>query len=235
VTAFLHGHRSRVSSNTRDLSLRQQLGSWLPASDSCRYQWTAFYSHSVNSLFLLSADDKTFTAHLAKTPRRRPKNPVRAFSADSDHCVTTLPTDSIPVDCKAESNKFVFPDRISVIAPQPALPSPPATWTTYVDTLSAWETSLLRSGSFVDRRQLFEQLRSAPHLYLASDGGAANHKGSFGAVFATDKHILAECGGRSQGANPRSFRAEGYGILAVLRFVFHLRYFYFTRNTNLRF
>jgi hypothetical protein len=104
-----------------------------------------------------------------------------------------------------------------------------------VDTLPAWETSLLRSGAFVDRRQLFEELRSAPRLYLASDGGAANHKGSFGAVIATDKRILVECGGRAQGANPWSFRAEGYGILAVLRFVFHLRYFYVTRNTDLRF
>jgi hypothetical protein len=54
-------------------------------------------------------------------------------------------------------------------------------------------------------------------------------------VLATDKHILAECGGRAQGANPCSFRAEGYGILAVLRLVFYLRYFYVTRNTHLRF
>jgi hypothetical protein len=172
--------------------------------------------------FLLSADDKTFTAHLAKTPRRRPKNPVRAFAADPDCCVTTLPKDSIPVDCKVEPNKFVFPDRISVIIPPPALPPPPATWKTYVDTLPAWETTLLRSSAFVDRRLLLEQLRTAPRLYLASDGGAANNKGSFGAVIATDKNILAVCGGRAQGANPRSFRVEGYGILAVLRFVFHL-------------
>jgi hypothetical protein len=38
-----------------------------------------------------------------------------------------------------------------------------------------------------------------------------------------------------QGANPRSFRAEGYGILAILRLIFHFRYFYVTRNANVRF
>jgi hypothetical protein len=59
--------------------------------------------------------------------------------------------------------------------------------------------------------------------------------GSYGALMATDKHILVECGGRTQGSNPRSFRAEGYGILAVLRLVFHLRYYYITRNAALRF
>jgi hypothetical protein len=80
-----------------------------------------------------------------------------------------------------------------------------------------------------------EMLHSATLLYLAYGGSAAESKGLFGAVLATDKHILAECGGRAQGANPCSFRAEGYGILAVLRLVFYLRYLYVTRNTHLRF
>jgi hypothetical protein len=59
--------------------------------------------------------------------------------------------------------------------------------------------------------------------------------GSFGAVLANRTAILVECGGRAQGENPRSFRVEGYGILAILRLVFHLRYFYVTRNANVRF
>jgi hypothetical protein len=59
--------------------------------------------------------------------------------------------------------------------------------------------------------------------------------GSFGAVLATDTDILVECGGRVYGSDPRSFRAEGYGILAILRLTFHLRYFYVTRNRRLKF
>jgi hypothetical protein len=47
---------------------------------------------------------------------------------------------------------------------------------------------------------------------------------------ATQDHILIKCGGRAQGANPHSFRAEGYGILAILHLVFRLRHFYITQN-----
>jgi hypothetical protein len=70
---------------------------------------------------------------------------------------------------------------------------------------------------------------------MASDGGAVDKLGSYGALLATHEHILVECGGSAQGSNPRSFQAEGYGILAVLRLVFHLCYYYVTRNAALRF
>jgi hypothetical protein len=130
----------------------------------------------------------------------------------------------------------VFPDLISTLTTPPLLAPSPSTWLTYVATLPEWENALLHSVAFVDQRKLLDSLRSATLLYLASDGGAADSKGSSSAVMATYNHILVECGGRAQGTNPRSFRAEGYGILAVLRLVvFHLRYFYVTRNTNLRF
>jgi hypothetical protein len=89
---------------------------------------------------------------------------------------------------------------------------------------------------FVDRRGLLDALRSADHLYLASDGGAANQRGSFGALLATCfGSILIKCGGRALGADPRSFRAEGYGILAILWLALHLRHFYITGNPSLRF
>jgi hypothetical protein len=61
-------------------------------------------------------------------------------------------------------------------------------------------------------------------LFLASD------KASFGAVIATGDTILAECGGRAEGADPGSFRAEGYGILAILNLLHHLQVFYVARN-----
>jgi hypothetical protein len=58
---------------------------------------------------------------------------------------------------------------------------------------------------------------------LASDGGAIPLKGSFGAVLATDDAILVECGGRAYGQDPRSFRSEAYGMLAITRLLLHLR------------
>jgi hypothetical protein len=113
--------------------------------------------------------------------------------------------------------------------------TPPVTWPDYIMSLSAWEQELLGSVTFIDRHDLLVALHSEALLYLASDGGAANQRGSFGAVIATTEHILIECGGRALGADPRSFRAEGYGILAILRLAFHLRHFYITGNHSLRF
>jgi hypothetical protein len=91
------------------------------------------------------------------------------------------------------------------------------------------------SVSFVDRRSLLLALRSEDLLFLASDGGAVDLIASFGAMLATQDKILLECGGRAQRGNPRSFQAEGYEILAILRLAFHVRNFYVTRNPNLRF
>jgi hypothetical protein len=86
-----------------------------------------------------------------------------------------------------------------------------------------------------NRTLLLHCLRTATELYLAADGGAADCQGSFGCVVATDDCILAECGGPAEGANPKSFRAKGYGLLAIIRLVFHFRWFYVTRNPTLLF
>jgi hypothetical protein len=116
--------------------------------------------------------------------------------------------------------------------PEPALPH---TWNAYLLSLPQWEQELLADSSIVERRQLFQALRTSELVYLASDGGATDRRGSFGALLASCNTILAECGGRAHGADPRSFRAEGYGLLAILRLAFHLRTFYHTYNSNLKF
>jgi hypothetical protein len=93
----------------------------------------------------------------------------------------------------------------------------------------------LTNVTFVDKTLLLRALRHDPRYFLASDGGAADKKGSFGALLANSDMFLLECGGRSYGADPGSFRTEGNGLLTILRIVFHIRYFYFTKNLPLRF
>jgi hypothetical protein len=96
-------------------------------------------------------------------------------------------------------------------------------------------TFLFQHVNLLDKSRLLECLRTSAHLCLASDGGAVDCKGSFGSLLATNDTILLECGGLVQGEDPKSFRAEGYGMLAILRVVHHLRWFYMTRNPNLTF
>jgi hypothetical protein len=199
-------------------------------------QLGVLYSASTNQLLLASENEvPTFLTFPPCPIRRRPKNPARAFSDIASDTVPTLPMDAVPVEYWEEPDQYVIPDTISSLAFDPPVPPSPAHWKEYIQTLPIWEQELLFSVTIVDRSRLFTALRSAEVLLLASDGGATDKLGSYGALMATQDHILIECGGRAQGANPRSFRAEGYGILAVLRLVFRLRHFYITRNASLRF
>ena len=50
--------------------------------------------------------------------------------------------------------------------------------------------------------------------------------GSYGSIIATDDSILTETRGQAYGHTPRSFRAEGYGLLANLRLIYHLLLFF---------
>jgi hypothetical protein len=110
-----------------------------------------------------------------------------------------------------------------------------STWSQYVLTLPSWEQDLLGSVHHVpDRTILLTALRTDVCLCLASYGGAHEKKASFGALVATSDTILAECGGCAQGADSGFFRAEGYGIMAVLQLLFHFQYFYVARNGSLR-
>jgi hypothetical protein len=176
---------------------------------------------------------------IPKTPSEQttttPKTPSPRIRRRPDQLGRQLAARCHPCRPPRGAKQTSIPAVVSTVAPSPLQPVTPVTWPAYVASLQDWDRELPAFVDIVDRRQLFEALRTATHLYLASDGGAANKIGSFGAVLATTTEILAECGMRAQGENPRSFRAEGYGILAILRLVFHLRYFYVTRNANVRF
>jgi hypothetical protein len=159
ATAFLRGHRRKVSAQTRDLLLCPPLGRWLPTSTAFRCHWTSFYSASANTLFLVAEADATYTCHPARNIRRRPKHPVRAFDDNHSSHVTTLPVDAVPVDCTEEPDKIVIPVSVPSLAPSAEPPPYAATWTAYVATLPSWEQDLLASITFVDRRSLLVALR----------------------------------------------------------------------------
>jgi hypothetical protein len=60
--------------------------------------------------------------------------------------------------------------------------------------------------------------------YIATDGSAPDGKGSFAWLISDGTgNTLAQCMGPVFGAGVTSFRAEGYGILSLLRFLLRLR------------
>ena len=78
----------------------------------------------------------------------------------------------------------------------------------------------------LDLDKLLDQISSTDPLVFCSDGGAASTVGSYGSIIATDDSILTETRGQAYGHTPRSFRAEGYGLLANLRLIYHLLSFF---------
>jgi hypothetical protein len=72
---------------------------------------------------------------------------------------------------------------------------------------------------------------------LASDGGAREDLGSFGWTIAVERNTLWTCKGPTYGILPGSFRAESYGMSALLFLDTYITHFntQLDRNTKLKF
>jgi hypothetical protein len=142
----------------------------------------------------------------------------------------------VPAEHHQQPNKVIISFSVATLASVPPQLPPAARWPDYLTSLPYWELTLLQHATLVNKPGCLEAVQVAQHLFLASDGGAAaSSKGSFGTVLANTDLIFLECGGCTYGADPRSFRSEGYGMLAILRLLFHVRYFYWTRNRTQHF
>ena len=77
--------------------------------------------------------------------------------------------------------------------------------------------------TILDILQRNSALRTNPSANLfVSDGSASSGSMSFGWVLSTHNgEILIRCSGPAPGKES-SFRSEGYGMLSVVRFLFHL-------------
>ena len=100
------------------------------------------------------------------------------------------------------------------------------TFEDYTQSLPGWDRFLIENVHLLDLDHLLEQIENMKQLVFCSDGGAVSTVGSYGSIIATDDTILTETRGQAYGHTPRSFRAEGYGLLANLRLVYHLLSFF---------
>jgi hypothetical protein len=100
------------------------------------------------------------------------------------------------------------------------------TFADFIETLEPWETDVLRMTSLqVDPNAVCEALSHG--FRAASDGSVRfSTQGSFGWALSTDQGIQAATGmGPARGPRPPSYRAEGYGLLSILRFFIRLAEF----------
>ena len=209
--AFLEGHCHRLTANTVDLTLCSPLGDWLPGSSWLQCKWTSFHSTSIQSLLIYSPVLGRYDCHPAscQTSCR-----YVFFHVQPSSHRTLLPSDAVPVDVQSSPKQLLI-GKVNQIIVSP-IPPIPFTFEDYVASLPAWDYSLLQDINLPNLDALLHSLRTDTSLLLCSDGGAANSKGSYGSIIASDDQVLTKLSGQAHGANPRTFRAEGYGLLANL-------------------
>jgi hypothetical protein len=235
--AFLLGRAPRISNKRPHLILTTPLGAWLPGSQWLQSKWTTFYNREEQKLYCQDELDNHLSSAHSFSHRSRLRNPI--FDIVPGATRIALPDASIPVDAVFQPDYIMFPS----IAHLPHLPvlhtrQPPdyRDFHQYVEHLPRWDNLLIRDCHFGDTPipEILALLQNPEvELILSSDGGAKDRIGSYGALIASqqDEHhstdaILLEVGGVACGDTPRSFRAESYGQLAVLRLLYHLTLYY---------
>jgi hypothetical protein len=87
--------------------------------------------------------------------------------------------------------------------------------------MDAWEKQLMQRTEVLVAESTLSQV-SNQRIIIASDSSVKDHRASYGWVIATTEGTrIAKCNGPAFGYKPTSFRAEGYGLLSVLRFLYH--------------
>jgi hypothetical protein len=224
--AFLRGPSQWTGATLKYLSLCSALGDWLPGYSWLHSRWSSFFSSSMDSAYRrLPAG--SYAVHASIPVRKRPVKPVRAFSLHPSHTPPCLPPDSVPINLDSELKLLSASTRsYRLRLPDPPLP-PPVSWYNCVSRLPIWACNLLSDVTFsVPIEQCLSILQTPSSILLASDGGACPYRASFGSLLATDGHILVTAGGHAFGDDPRSFRAEAYGMLAALLLLQHLHTYF---------
>jgi hypothetical protein len=219
--AFLEEVPKRTTTKTKDLSLLRPLGAWLPNSEWLFPKWPYSYSPSTGKIY--HRLEHHFAVHLR---RRRSRNHSQLFHVTPADHVLLLPPDSVPVKELSSLPTLLAFRGLTVQRRFPLVIHPPTTFSEYLQQLPSWDQCLLLDIELLDGPALIAHFLSPAPLYVVSDGGADGEVGSFGALLASAEAIYVRLSGTTEGTLPASFRAESYGCLLVLRFVYHFRWFH---------
>lgn len=205
-----------------DLTLTTTLGSWLPSNQI--HQKRSYYVDP-NTLHLYRRSNREFDLYVLQSSTRT------TYKFQWSTTSTVLPPSAYPVDPYVASNLLEL-SRHTIIPAAPT-PSHPRTFPDYIARLAKWERLLLthHQNYCSDYHVLTSKLQQP--LIIATDGSVNNQKGSYGWVIATTQGTLLASGkGPTHGEAVCSFRSEGYGILAALRFLLQVRRYHFHPSTN---
>ena len=204
--------------SNEDGVLQQPLGRWTVPPSKQRMKWTFYVDEDSNSLY--HRTDEGVRAHFASNDDMYPCN-----SYDYDD----IPDTANPVHAVEEDSKWkVTHPYFNQVPPAPATNN--VTFEDYLQSLDSWETNLFlqyhTDSSYTD---IIEHLRSTPRA--ASDGSVWKpHAGAFGWILRIPNDTSVQCASPAYGYKISSYRAEAYGILSYLRFLYRLHEYWGVSN-----
>jgi hypothetical protein len=128
-------------------------------------------------------------------------------------------------------DEYLIQHDLPHLLPIPSIPQP-TSFQDYLDTIPEWERDLFQDldmtyscYTMIEMITAFDPEIHNLHAQLlnVSDGSAFDSSMSFGwAMSHPDGTRLATCSGPAYGSKQSSFCAEGYGMLSLVRFLYHL-------------
>jgi hypothetical protein len=197
------------------------LGAWLPGSDWLFRKWV--YHFSPLTGYIYHSDNHTYNVH---SRCRCSRHQSQLYYATAEDVISRLPYDCIPVEELSSSGSFLAFRGMRVRRRRTTLPGPPVSFREYISALPPWDRRLLQQVEVVDGAALIAYFLTGANLYVVSDGGADDDKGSYGALLASEDIFFVKISGSTEGTLPGSFRAESYGCLAILRLVYHFHLYH---------
>lgn len=214
--------------------LREPLGKWLHPTHHQRRTWPV-YGDKHGRIYTTWRKPDGRTA-IRQHQLIRPNNvgageyPLRY--SNQDHNKRKLPGNCIPLDirrgCDDAVQRFIYDHHRIKLQSPPRQHSRKITrnhdFSTAIHNLEAWETDLLQHVTMV--HDAFTTYQLMQHRFHAASDGSVRHgnQGAFGWIISTASGERIVYGqGPARGYRLTSYRAEGYGILSILRFLIQLQ------------
>jgi exonuclease III len=193
-------------------TLRNKLGAWNPAK---HYHNTWRWNYTPEGLHQQSPKTKIIKQYQQHDTVRR----TIRFLPRGTH-VPTLPRDFIPVEPEKGTQHYRV--SLSQIYPFPreSLPCHPEEIKHMIQQLHPSLKNLVNHVETLATDQEIDNcLASNQPIRIASDGGAIPGRASYGWIIQMGTTKIAKGKGPTHGDDPRSFRAEGYGMASALLYL----------------
>ena len=204
----------RLLADGKTLKLHQNLGNWIVPRTDMRRNWKFLYNPTDDTLY-----------HHTETGWTQHRKLTIDFDNQPTNWTGEPPAHAIPADVITHQHVFqLLQPNYHGYTLKPTWTASPTLAAT-IPTLDEWERELLAHVELIGvTEQELVHILTTEAVLVASDGSAPNPKASFAWIICRKNGTrIAQCNGPAYGYKPTSYRAEGYGILSVLRFLIRLR------------